>query len=87
MSNTEITEEIAVYIGEMLSPCPFCGDNMDGFAGFDLSVDAFGKCSNGELCICCENCGANGALAKTAEQAISAWNKRTALKSEEVNNA
>ncbi len=63
----------------LLEPCPFCGSNMDSFAGmtpdaFAKSRDGFTKSPNG-FAVCCD-CGALGPTGATMEQAIGEWNSR-----------
>jgi Lar family restriction alleviation protein len=62
-----------------LEPCPFCGSNMDSFAGmtpdaFAKSQDGFTKSQNGFAVNC--DCGAIGPTGATMEQAIAEWNTR-----------
>ena len=57
-----------------LKPCPFCDDNQDGFAG--MIDGAFAKTSDGLFAVCCDNCGATGAIARTKAGAVKNWNHR-----------
>lgn len=61
-------------------PCPFCGSSMDSFAG--LTEDSFAESSYGKFMINCD-CGVLGPEGKTMEEAIAAWNRRTAAQRRE----
>ena len=56
-----------------LKPCPFCGSDMDSFAG--MTEAAFAKGSDGTFSIDCD-CDAIGPSAPSMTEAIAAWNKR-----------
>lgn len=55
-----------------LVPCPFCGDDMDSFAG--MTKDAFVTGLN-SFAIGCD-CGAIGPMGTTMSEAVNVWNNR-----------
>lgn len=60
-----------------LRPCPFCGSDMDSFAG--MTPAAFAK-GPSDFAVNCD-CGSMGPFAPTMEGAVAAWNTRRQFES------
>lgn len=64
-------------MSEPLKPCPFCG----GTQNRDLTFNNYGGTVTPDYVVCCSKCGVDGPLfsaGHTKEEAIKAWNERSA---------
>jgi Lar family restriction alleviation protein len=59
-------------MSKKLKPCPFCGNKSQ----YLLAIPFDSRYGNKAKYVCCIECHAQGALAKTEKEAIAAWNKR-----------
>ena len=62
-----------------LKKCPFCGTTKQEEVFESLEIQAYDNDDGSETYwyVFCNGCGANGAVRKSEQEAIDAWNKRS----------